>query len=67
MCSRNDEKLKTKSILFLHFSTLKNLQMKNNYVFVAAQCFSLHIVYGIYDLRFFKFDSPETCEGGALE
>jgi len=36
-------------------------------LFVAAQCFSLHIVYGIYDLRFFKFDRSETCEGGALE
>jgi len=37
-------------------------------LFVAAQCFSLHIVYGIYDLRFFfKINRPERCECGALE
>ena len=37
-------------------------------LFVAAQCFRLDIVYGIYDLQsFFEFDRPEICEGGALE
>ena len=36
-------------------------------LFVAPQCFRFHCVYGIHDMRFFKFDRPQTCEGGDLE
>ena len=38
--------------MFLHFSTLKNLQMKT-VIFVEAQHFWLDIEYGIHDLRTF--------------
>ena len=60
-------KNKDKECFPLYFSALKNLQLKTMMLLVAAHCFRFHIVYDIYDLRFFKIHRRETCEGGALE
>jgi len=48
--SKISKEIKFGYIMFLHYSTLKNLLMKT-VIFVAAQHFRLDIEYGTYDLR----------------
>jgi hypothetical protein len=46
--------------MFLHFSKLKNLEIKRM-IFFAAKHFRLDIVYGIYDLRSFLSLTGRKC------
>jgi hypothetical protein len=50
----------------LHFSKLKNLEIKKNDIFCSKHL-RLDIVYGIYDLRSFELDRVEMFEVGAVE
>ena len=52
----------------LAFFKIEKFTNETMMIFVASQHFWLDILYGIYDLiSFVEFDSPEMCEGGAVE
>ena len=54
--------------MYLHFSTLKNLQMKNNdVIFCSPMCQVGYCLWLMWPVTFFEFDRPEMCQGGALE
>ena len=52
----------------LYFSTLENLQMKNNCVICCSPLFQVgYCIWLVWPVIFFEFGRPKMCQGVALE